>query len=98
MEQADHGRASLSGANLEGAVVRHCRMNRVSLIGASLCRADFSQSNMIKADLRNADLSGALFVSTNMNGADFTLANWDHTATLPKSFDSNNVEFLDVGV
>ena len=34
----------LKGVNLEGAVVRHYRVNRVSLIGCNLRRADFSQS------------------------------------------------------
>ena len=62
--------------------MRHCRMNRVSLIRACLCWADFSQSNMIEAGLRNADLSRC-----NMVGADFTLAKWDQTTTFPKGFD-----------
>ena len=65
--------ADLKGANLQGAVVRHCRMNRASRSSvACLKGTDFSQSNMIEADLRNADLADALFVSTNMNGADLS--------------------------
>ena len=88
-------------------MLRHHRMNRVSLIGAHIHRTDFSQSNPIEAYFSRCSMSGAdfiramirvfIWIASNMTSANFN-AKWDQITILSKGFDPNNVEFLNVGV
>ena len=79
--------ADLRNADLFGALFVYTNMN-----GADFTRAMIRDSMWIAANM-----TGASFDQASLHRADFTLAKWDDTTTFPKSFDPNNIEFLDVG-
>ena len=90
------------------ADLRNADLTDALFVSTNMNGADLSRCTMSSADFTRAMIRDAMFIATNMAGAnfdqaslhrgDFTLAKWDHTTRLPKGFDPNNVEFLDVGV
>lgn len=76
--------AELTGANLNGAVLRDSCMQRIIFARANLRNADLARTNLDGADLRDADLSGARLRRANLRSVDFGGAHL-HSADLEHS-------------
>jgi uncharacterized protein YjbI with pentapeptide repeats len=77
--------ADLSGANLDGARLRHAKFNRVNFTCASLVKADLglaelNEANFTSAQMSRADLSGAKLNKAILTAA--TLAEADLSNTV----------------
>ena len=103
LKGADFSQSNMIEADLRNADLTDALFVSANMNGADLSRCGTSGADFTRAMIRDsmwiaADMTGANFDQASLHRADFTLAKWDHTNTLPKGFDPNNVEFLDVGV
>jgi uncharacterized protein YjbI with pentapeptide repeats len=61
--------ASLSKANLKGAILSKANLRGAFLRGAVLSKADLTEANLMGTNLNEADLSGAILAGANLTRA-----------------------------